>query len=100
MLKIKKTIVSKIDVAEYENYLASKDSMTSEEQDQKFRELSNPKFRIDILGTIKENVKDVKDYICDGDNFDKILAVGFIGAILFVCGDSHRTNVKIRNYCK
>lgn len=102
-MKIKKTIVSKIDMAEYENYLASKDSMTSEEQDEKFRELSNPKFRIDILGTIKEtikeDVKNVTDVICDEDNFHKLLCAGFVGTALFVCSDYHRTMKKIRkNY--
>ena len=98
MLKIKKTIVSKIDVAEYENYLASRDSMTSEEQDQKFRELSNPKFRIDILGTIKENIKDVTDFIIDPDDYYKLIGAGFVGCMLFMCGDYHKTMKKIRKH--
>ena len=96
MLKIKKTIVSEIDGAEFDEFMSLKDSMTEEEQNQKFLEMSKMKYKIDVAGTIKDNVKKAWDVVTDEDNFYKVTAIGFIGAMLFICGDNHRTNVKIR----
>ena len=100
MLKIKKTIVSEIDEGEIQELhkLEKSGDITHAEFITMVTDklLSSTESKIDVTGTIKDNVKNAWDVVTDKDNFGKVLSIGTISALLFLCGDYHRTMTKIR----